>query len=160
MCITSSQTGQFWCGYDGVPTQVINNFDTLTIDCPRPRVLPDMTTTIPLYLRSNVGSSPSGCGYFAYQIGCEAGNFCLGKGYENNRGENNNLALLYPVLADGARPRVRQTNTGRTSWRVTIQDSVVGQTSVVYDQFQGDWLEVGVLGTASSITLEASCFYY
>lgn len=110
-----------------------------------------MTTTIPLYLRSNVGSSPAGC---------EAGNYCFGKGYENNRGENGNLALLYPVLGDGARLRVRQTNTARTSWRVTIQDSVVGQTSVVYSQFQGDWLEVGVLGTATSITLEALCFYY
>lgn len=160
MCVTSSQRSRIWCPYDGVTTQVTSNYDTLAIDCPRPPGLPEVTRTIPLRTLSNVGSSPAGCNCFAYQIGCESGNCCLAKGYENNRGEKNSLDLVYPVLEKRARLRVRQTNTARTSWRVTIQDSVVGHTSAVYDQFQRSWLEVRVSGTATWIALEASCFYY
>ena len=126
LCAMSSQTGTQWCGYETVAAHLLANFDTLNIDCPDgiPNP-PDMSTTIPLYLNSNVGqsSSTASCNYFAYQIGCEPGNFCLGKGYENNRGENNNLNLQYLVLSTGARLRVRQTNVVRTHWRGTLQDS-------------------------------------
>ena len=163
LCATSQRTGQQWCGYETVTAHITSDSDSLNIDCPPPSPpSPDMSTTIPLNLQSNVGrtSSSAGCNYFAYQIGCEPGNYCLGKGYENNRGENNNLNLLYPMLSPGARLRVRQTNTARTQWRVTLQDSQSVVTSSVYTQMQGDWLEINVPDATTAITLEASCFYY
>jgi hypothetical protein len=163
LCATSKQTGQQWCGYESVAAHVTSNQDTLNIDCPSSiPAPPDMSTTIPLNLLSNVGrtSSSAGCGYFAYQIGCQPGNYCLGKGYENNQRENDNLNLQYPLLSPGARLRVRQTNTARTQWWVTLQDSVSGSSASVYTQMQGNWLEVTVPDTTTAITLEASCFYY
>jgi hypothetical protein len=163
LCATSQRTGQQWCGYESVAAHVTSNQDTLNIDCPSSiPALPDMSTAIPLNLLSNVGrtSSSAGCDYFAYQIGCQPGNYCLGKGYENNQRENDNLNLQYPPLSPGARLRVRQTNTARTQWRVTLQDSVSGSTASVYTQMQGNWLEVTVPDTTTAITLEASCFYY
>jgi hypothetical protein len=163
LCATSQRTGQQWCGYEIVTTHITSNFDILNIDCPSLiPASPDMSTAIPLYLRNNVDrtSSSSGCNYFAYQIGCQPGNYCLGKGYENNQGENNNLNLQYPLLSPGARLRVRETDTARTQWRVTLQDSQSGSTTSVYTQWQGSWLEATVPDTTTAITLEASCFYY
>ena len=163
LCATFQQTGQQWCGYETVAAHVSSNYGLLYIDCPGPTPpLPDMSTSIPLYLRNNVNrnSGSAGCDYFAYQIGCEPGGYCLGKGFENNQRENDNLNLQYPLLSPGARLRVRQTNTARTTWRVTLQDSQSGSTSMEYTQMQGSWLDVTVPGTTTSITLEASCFYY
>jgi hypothetical protein len=163
VCATSQRTGQQWCGYETVAAHVTSNADYLYIDCPSSIPSPpDMSIAIPLNLLNNVGrtSSSTGCNYFGYQIGCEPGNYCLGKGYENNQGENDNLNLQYPLISPGARLRVRQTDTARTQWRVTLQDSQSGSTSSVYTQMQGSWLEVTVPDTTTAITLEASCFYY
>jgi hypothetical protein len=161
LCITSQNTAQQWCGYEAVAAHVINNRDTLKIDCPAPASYPYMGSTIPLTIVNNVGDSPAGCNYFAYQIGCEPGNYCIGKGYENNRRENDNLALQYPKPGV-PRLRVRQTNTARTVWRVSVADPEYGNSSV-FTQMQGDWLEINIpnlANTVTSITLEASCFYY
>jgi hypothetical protein len=159
LCAVSSQTGIQWCGVETVTTNLISNGDTLTFTCPAPAKPPDMSNTIPLQINSNVNPSPAPCSYFAYQIGCEPGNFCLGRGYENNQRENDNLALQYPVLSPGARLRVRQTDVARTEWRVSVTDPTAGY-SVVYTQLQGNWLEISVPSTAASIALEASCYYY
>ncbi|GAB7329244.1 hypothetical protein MBLNU13_g01054t1 [Cladosporium sp. NU13] len=121
-----------------------------------------MSTSIPLDLRSNVDrtSSSAECNHFAYQIGCQPGNHCLGKVYENNQRENDNLNLQYLLLSPGARLRVRQSETTRTQWRVTLQDSQFGTTISVYTRMQGDWLGVTVADTTTALTMEASCFYY
>lgn len=163
LCATSQRTGQQWCGYETVAAHVTSNGDSLNIDFPSSIPSPPyMSTAIPLALLGNVGrtSFSAGCDYFAYPIGCQPGNYCLGKGYENNQRENDNLNLQYPLLSPGARLRVRQVNTAKTQWRVTLQDSQSGSTSSVYTQTQGNWLEVTVPDTTTAITLEASCFYY
>jgi hypothetical protein len=162
MCITSQNTAQQWCGYEAVAAHVTSNRDTLEIDCPTLASSSYMGATIPLNIRNNVPDGSTGCTYFAYQIGCEPGNFCLGKACENNQRENDYLVLQWPI-SGAPRLRVRQTNVGRTMWRVSIADPVFegGAYSTWITRHQGDWLEIPyLLSTATSITLKASCHYY
>jgi hypothetical protein len=158
MCITSQHTGQQWCGEETVEVHVTSNNDNLNIDCPTLASPPDMSATIPLSIQVNVFDEEKECDYFAYQIGCEPGNFCLGEGYENKRHENNRLELRWPV-SGAPRLRVRQIGTARTKWQVILADSTNGYGNLVFYQSQGDWLDIPYLyDTARSISLYASCY--
>jgi hypothetical protein len=158
MCIISQHTGQQWCGYGTVEVHVTSNHDNLNVDCPTLASSPDMSATIPLSIEVNIFDDEKECDYFAYQIGCEPGNFCLGQGYENKLHENNRLELRWPV-AGAYRLRVRQIGTARTKWRVIIGDSTYGYGNLVFHQSQGDRLVIPDLhDTAGYISLYASCY--
>jgi hypothetical protein len=165
LCATSQQTGQQWCGVETVTTHHASNFDTLSLNCSAPPQPPDMSNTIELGIHNNFvdrfdGFAPGSavCNHFAYQIGCEPGNFCLGRGYENNQHENDYLGLRFPMLEPGARLRVRQTDVAVTTWRVSLLISTYSYTAQLRQTtYQGEWLVIHVPNTAARVSIDASC---
>lgn len=159
ICVKSQQTGEEWCG-DGpspVTARPTRQLEDLDIDCPGPRPgSPDLANTIPLNIR--VGSA---CAFFAVQIGCEEGQYCLGQGFENIWPPRPNAFLQYPVLPQAARLRVRVTDTARNEWRVQFvnSDSSLGSFAD-YSQCQGNWLDISVPSDARGINLEMACYSY
>lgn len=159
ICVRSQQTGQEWCG-DGpgpVMARPTMQLEGLDIDCPGPRPgSPDLTNNIPLNIR--VGRA---CAFFAVQIGCEEGQYCLGQGFENIWPPRPNAYLQYPVLPQAARLRVRVAETARNEWRVQFvnSDSSLGPFAD-YSQCQGNWLDITVPSDARGINLEMTCYSY
>lgn len=161
LCVTSQQTSEQWCGYGAVTAYATMNREVLNVNCPfdpaRPP-LPDLTNNIPINIR--VGNL---CYYYAVQIGCEEaeGAYCLGKGFENVYPPNPTASMQYPKLSPGARLRVRVVGMARNEWQVQYVDSQgVSGNAAIFQQWQGNWLELVVPDDATGINLQATCYYY
>lgn len=152
MCVRVDRTGSQQCGFDVVEAPGLRANDWITITCPDPfPPSPDLSSVIPLVIQT----SPS-CPNLVVQIGCEPDNYCNSF---VNQGLGNSVIrdLRYPILSPTARLRVKVFGSSMrfAQWSVSFSSGPARN----YYQANTFWLEASVPTGASSIDLQAVCFY-
>lgn len=159
LCLFSRDTGARICDYDAVSFFADRNGESWDVECPEPRPpSPDMTNSLTVNIRANDGNSPENCNYLAYQIGCEDGNFCAGKGYDGVVENINNFNIPYPMLSPLPRLRFRMVGVGRTQWTVNFRSNNAIQFWYTSYMPQGNWFEVPMTTDFARVEILASCF--